>query len=49
VEFIKKEGVEKYEGSENRDISSIDFEKWQYSFCVSKPISMHIESSISFA
>jgi hypothetical protein len=49
VEFIKKEGVEKYEASENRDISSIDFEKWQYSFCVSKPISMHIESSISFA
>jgi len=49
VEYIKKEGVEKYEGSLNRDITSIDFDKWQYSFCLSKPISMHIESSIAFA
>jgi len=28
VEFIKKEGIEKYQGSENRYITSMDFEKW---------------------
>lgn len=49
VEFIKKEGIEKYLGSENRDITSMDFEKWQYSFCISKPITAHIQSASDFA
>lgn len=47
--MIKKEGVDKYEASENREITSVEYEEWDYSFCISKPISLHIELSIAFA
>jgi len=49
IEFVKKEGLPSYESLENRDITSVELGASQYSFVISKPISMHVDASISFA
>lgn len=49
AEFIKKEGLVIYESSKNRNIESVEYSKWDHSFVVSSPISLHIEASLAFS
>jgi len=49
IEFIKKEGQDQYPSAVNRGVESVSYDKWKYSFVISKPISEHIARSISFA
>lgn len=47
--MIKKEGLDKFEGSTNRGISSIPLDNWRASFVISKSVGLHIELSIAFS
>lgn len=49
VELIKREGIESYEESINRGITSVSYNQWTSSFVIAKPVSLHIELSIAFA
>lgn len=48
IEMVVKEGIDKYEATINRDITSVKYDKWKRSFVISKPISAHLEMSILF-
>ncbi len=48
MEVVKVEGQEGYEGSSNRDITSVDFEKSDVAFCVTKPNTLAIRLAQSF-
>jgi len=47
--MVKREGLPKYEGSLNRDITSVNYDEWTWSFVISKAISIHLELSIAFS